>query len=215
MTEDPKTVRALFYGLGADGTVGANKNSIKIIGEDTENFAQGYFVYDSKKSGSVTTSHLRFGPKPLRSVVSHLQRKLRGLPPVLIPRARGHAEGRGSRRGVPAQLAVWSGRCLGQPAQDVQKQIIEKKLKFYVIDGYKVAKETGMGGRINTIMQTCFFAISGVLPREEAIEAIKYSIKKTYGKRGESVVQKNYAAVDATLAHLKEVKVPGNDLEQL
>ncbi len=207
-TEHPKTVRAMFYGLGADGTVGANKNSIKIIGEDTENFAQGYFVYDSKKSGSVTTSHLRFGPKPIRSsylinsanfVACHqfsfLERvdMLKAAEPgavFLLNSLFGPDE-------------IWDNL-----PKTVQKQIIEKKLKFYVIDGYKVAKETGMGGRINTIMQTCFFAISGVLPREEAIESIKYSIKKTYGKRGESIVQKNFAAVDATLANLKEVKVP-------
>ncbi len=207
-TEHPKTVRAMFYGLGADGTVGANKNSIKIIGEDTENFAQGYFVYDSKKSGSITTSHLRFGPKPIRSsylissanfVACHqfsfLERidMLKAAEPgavFLLNSLYGPDE-------------VWD-----QLPKKVQRQIIDKKLKFYVIDGYKVAKETGMGGRINTIMQTCFFAISGVLPREEAIESIKYSIKKTYGKRGEAVVQKNFAAVDATLAHLYEVKVP-------
>ncbi len=207
-TEDPKTVRAMFYGLGADGTVGANKNSIKIIGEDTENYAQGYFVYDSKKSGSVTTSHLRFGPKPLRSsylitsanfVACHQFSFLERVDMLKC----AHEGATFLLNSLYGPEEVWDNL-----PKTVQKQIIEKKLKFYVIDGYKVAKETGMGGRINTIMQTCFFAISGVLPREEAIEAIKYSIKKTYGKRGESVVQKNYAAVDATLAHLKEVKVP-------
>ncbi len=208
-TEDPKTVRALFYGLGADGTVGANKNSIKIIGEDTENYAQGYFVYDSKKSGSLTTSHLRFGPKPIHStylisrasfVACHqfnfLERidMLRAAQPgatFLLNSPFGPDE-------------VWD-----HLPRTVQQQIIEKKLKFYVIDGYKVAKETGMGGRINTIMQTCFFAISGVLPREEAIKAIKKAIEKTYGKRGEAVVQKNFAAVDSTLDNLFEVMFPG------
>jgi pyruvate-ferredoxin/flavodoxin oxidoreductase len=208
-TEVPGTVRALFYGLGADGTVGANKNSIKIIGEETDNFAQGYFVYDSKKSGAMTTSHLRFGPKPLHSsylitkasfVACHqfsfLERfdVLKAAEPgatFLLNSAYGPDD-------------VWS-----RLPRTVQRQIIEKKLKFYVIDGYEVAKNTGMGGRVNTIMQTCFFAISGVLPRAEAIEAIKHSIEKTYGKRGESVVKKNFAAVDAALDHLHEVKVPG------
>ncbi len=207
-TEDPRTVRAMFFGLGADGTVGANKNSIKIIGEDTENYAQGYFVYDSKKSGSMTTSHLRFGPRPILSsylitranfVACHqfnfLERVdvLRSAEPgatFLLNSAFGAEE-------------VWD-----HMPRAVQKQIIDKKLKVYVIDAIKVARETGMGGRINTIMQTCFFAISGVLPREEAIKAIKYSISKTYGKRGESVVQKNFAAVDSTLENLFEVKYP-------
>ena len=207
-TEEPGTVRALFYGLGADGTVGANKNSIKIIGEETDNFAQGYFVYDSKKSGSITTSHLRFGPKPIHSSYliteanfiachqfSFLERvdMLKAAEPgatFLLNSVYGPGE-------------VWN-----HIPSNVQKQIIEKKLKFYVIDGYEVGRNTGMGGRINTIMQTCFFAISGVLPREDAIAAIKYAIKKTYGKRGESVVQKNFAAVDAALDHLHEVKVP-------
>jgi pyruvate-ferredoxin/flavodoxin oxidoreductase len=207
--EIPGTVRALFFGLGADGTVGANKNSIKIIGEETGNFAQGYFVYDSKKSGAITTSHLRFGPHPLRSsylitqasfVACHqfsfLERidMLRAAEPgatFLLNSIYGPDE-------------VWD-----HLPRLVQKQIIDKKLKFYVIDGYDVAKQTGMGGRINTIMQTCFFAISGVLPREEAIAAIKHTIENTYGKRGVSVVQKNFAAVDAALSHLHEVKVPG------
>jgi pyruvate-ferredoxin/flavodoxin oxidoreductase len=207
-TETPGTVRALFYGLGADGTVGANKNSIKIIGEETENFAQGYFVYDSKKSGSITTSHLRFGPKPIRS--SYLINKANFVACHQFSFLERIDVLRSAEQGATFLLnsiygpdEVWNNL-----PRLVQKQIIDKKLKFYVIDGYKVGTETGMGGRINTIMQTCFFAISGVLPREEAIEAIKYSIKKTYGKRGESVVQKNFAAVDAALSHLHEVKVP-------
>jgi pyruvate-ferredoxin/flavodoxin oxidoreductase len=207
-TEVQGTVRALFYGLGADGTVGANKNSIKIIGEETDNFAQGYFVYDSKKSGAITTSHLRFGPTPLRSsyliakasfVACHqfsfLERidMLKAAEPgatFLLNSIYGPEE-------------VWD-----HLPRTVQRQIIEKKLKFYVIDGYRVAADTGMGARINTIMQTCFFAISGVLPREEAIAAIKHTIEKTYGKRGESVVKKNFAAVDEALGHLHQVKVP-------
>jgi pyruvate-ferredoxin/flavodoxin oxidoreductase len=207
-TEDPKTVRAQFYGLGADGTVGANKNSIKIIGEDTDNYAQGYFVYDSKKSGSVTISHLRFGPKPLHStylissanfVACHQFSFLEKLD-VLKSAAPGAVFLLNSPYGKDE---VWD-----KIPRKVQEQIIAKQLKFYVIDGYAVAKETGMGVRINTIMQTCFFAISGVLPREEAIAAIKHAIEKTYGKRGESVVKKNFAAVDAALDHLHQVSVP-------
>jgi pyruvate-ferredoxin/flavodoxin oxidoreductase len=207
-TEDPRTVRALFYGLGADGTVGANKNSIKIIGEDTENYAQGYFVYDSKKSGSITTSHLRFGPKPIRSsylitranfVACHQFSFLERID-VLKYADTGAVFLLNSQFGKDE---VWN-----QLPRPVQQQIIAKKLQFYVIDGYSVAKETGMGQRINTIMQTCFFAISGVLPREEAIDAIKKAIKKTYGKRGDAIVQQNFAAVDSTLANLHQVEVP-------
>ena len=207
-TEDPATVRALFYGLGADGTVGANKNSIKIIGEETDNFAQGYFVYDSKKSGAITVSHLRFGSKPIRSsyliakasfVACHQFSFLERID-VLKGAAPGATFLLNSTFGPDD---VWNHLPL-----TVQRQIVEKKLKFYVIDGYEVAKQTGMGGRVNTIMQTCFFAISGVLPREEAITAIKHSIEKTYGKRGESIVKKNFAAVDAALDHLHQVQVP-------
>ena len=207
-TEAPGTVRALFYGLGADGTVGANKNSIKIIGEETENFAQGYFVYDSKKSGSITTSHLRFGNKPIRS--SYLITKANFVAChqfsflERIDMLKFAEPGATFLLNSPYDATeVWD-----KLPRLVQQQIISKKLKFFVIHGDEVAKVTGMGGRINTIMQTCFFAISGVLPREEAIAAIKYAIKKTYGKRGDTVVQKNYAAVDASLSHLQEVKVP-------
>jgi pyruvate-ferredoxin/flavodoxin oxidoreductase len=207
-SEVPGTVRALFYGLGADGTVGANKNSIKIIGEETENYAQGYFVYDSKKSGAITVSHLRFGPQPLHSsylitnanfVACHQFSFLERLD--MLKWAEPGATFLLNSPFSPDE--VWD-----QLPRTVQRQIIAKKLHFYVIDGYEVAKKTGMGGRVNTIMQTCFFAISGVLPREEAISAIKHAIEKTYGKRGEAVVQKNFAAVDATLSHLSEVKVP-------
>jgi pyruvate-ferredoxin/flavodoxin oxidoreductase len=207
-TEEPRTVRALFYGLGSDGTVGANKNSIKIIGTETENYAQGYFVYDSKKSGSMTTSHLRFGPTPIRSsylisqasfVACHnfsFLEKINVLEPA-IPGAVFLLNSPYSAEDVWEQLP-----------KTAQEEILRKKIDFYVIDGYKVAREAGMGTRINTIMQTCFFAISGVLPREEAIEQIKKAIKKTYGKRGEAVVQKNFAAVDHALAHLEKVTVP-------
>ncbi len=207
-TEDPKTVRAIFYGLGSDGTVGANKNSIKIIGEDTDNYAQGYFVYDSKKAGSVTISHLRFGPKPIHST-------------YLITHANFvacHQFNFLEQRDILKAAVPGSTFLLNSPygpeevwdhiPRSTQKQIIKKKLHFYVIDGYAVAAEAGMGRRINTVMQTCFFAISGILPRDEAIGAIKHAIEKTYGRRGEAVVQKNYAAVDASLDHLYEVKVP-------
>ncbi|MGA3263893.1 MAG: pyruvate:ferredoxin (flavodoxin) oxidoreductase, partial [Terracidiphilus sp.] len=208
-TEDPKTVRALFYGLGSDGTVGANKNSIKIIGDNTPNFAQGYFVYDSKKSGSMTTSHLRFGPTPIRSS-------------YLITRASFVACHNFSflekmdvlEAAMPGAVFLLNSPYSADEVWDhlprtTQEEMLRKKIEFYVIDGYKVAREAGMGTRINTIMQTCFFAISGVLPRDEAIAQIKKSIQKTYGKRGEAVVQKNFAAVDHALAHLKKVELPG------
>jgi pyruvate-ferredoxin/flavodoxin oxidoreductase len=207
--ELPETVRCVFWGLGADGTVGANKNSIKIIGEETDNFAQGYFVYDSKKSGSVTISFLRFGPRYIRA-------------PYLIGQANFVACHQFSflerfdvlKYAMPGAVfllnstyspeEVWD-----QLPRETQQTILDKKLKFYVIDAYEVAQKTGMGGRINTIMQTCFFAISGVLPREQAIDEIKKAIKKTYGKRGDAVVHQNFEAVDSTLANLHEVKVPG------
>ncbi len=207
-TESPRTVRALFYGLGSDGTVGANKNSIKIIGSETPNYAQGYFVYDSKKSGSLTTSHLRFGPEPIRStylisranfIACHQSEFLEKVD-VLAAAEPGAVFLLNSSWGPDE---VWQ-----HLPRTIQKTIIEKRLRLYVIDGYTVARENGMGTRINTVMQTCFFAISGVLPREEAIQQIKKAIQKTYGKRGEAVVQQNFAAVDAALAHLHEVKPP-------
>ena len=207
-TEDPRTVRALFYGLGSDGTVGANKNSIKIIGSETPNYAQGYFVYDSKKSGSVTTSHLRFGPDPILStyliskanfVACHQFQFLERMD-ILAAADQGAVFLLNTPYGPDE---IWN-----HLPKKTQETILKKKIKFYVIDGYTVARQTGMGNRINTIMQTCFFAISGVLPREEAIEQIKKAIKKTYGKRGDAVVQQNFAAVDAAIANLHEVKVP-------
>jgi pyruvate-ferredoxin/flavodoxin oxidoreductase len=207
-TEDPATVRAVFYGLGADGTVGANKNTIKIIGEETDNFAQGYFVYDSKKSGSITISHLRFGPRPIHS--TYLINRANFVACHQFPFLERLDVLQAAEPGAPFLLnsphsaeEVWD--YLPRP---VQEQIIRKRLRFFVIDGYRVARETGMGERINTIMQTCFFAISGILPRDEAIAAIKHAIEKTYKKRGEAVVQKNFAAVDAALDHLAEVRVP-------
>jgi pyruvate-ferredoxin/flavodoxin oxidoreductase len=207
-TEDAETMRAVFYGLGSDGTVGANKNSIKIIGEETGLFAQGYFVYDSKKAGSVTVSHLRFGPRQIRSAYlvnratflachqfSFLDRfdVLKAAEPgatFLLNSPYGPAE-------------VW-----GKLPRAVQEQVLAKKLRLFVIDASRVAREAGMGGRTNTVMQTCFFALSGVLPREQAVAAIKKAIAKTYGKRGEAVVARNCSAVDAALAHLFEVVAP-------
>ncbi len=207
-TEPSDVVRAVFFGLGADGTVGANKNSIKIIGEETDNYAQGYFVYDSKKAGAVTTSHLRFGPRPIRS--SYLIREANFVAChqwVFLEKYDM------LRYAVPGAVFLLNAPFPKEEVWDrlpraVQEQIIAKRLRLYAIDGYEVAKATGMGTRINTIMQTCFFAISGVLPREEAIEQIKKAIKKTYGSKGEEVVRKNYQAVDDTLANLHEIKVP-------
>jgi pyruvate-ferredoxin/flavodoxin oxidoreductase len=209
-TESPDVVRAIFYGLGADGTVGANKNSIKIIGEDTDFFAQGYFVYDSKKSGSTTVSHLRFGPRPIHSIylidkasfVACHQWFFLEKYDLLKNAIPGATFLLNSLYGVEE---VWD-----KLPKHIQKGLIEKKIKFYIINGYNVAKETGMGERINTIMQTCFFAISGVLPKDDAIAAIKKSIEKTYGKKGADVVKQNFDAVDKTLANLFEVKVPAN-----
>jgi pyruvate-ferredoxin/flavodoxin oxidoreductase len=208
--EHPETVRCVFFGLGSDGTVGANKNSIKIIGEETDNYAQGYFVYDSKKSGQMTTSHLRFGPKPIEApyliepnqanfVACHQFNFMERFD--MLKYAREGATF--LLNSMYSKDEVWE-----HLPQEVQSAIIEKKLKFYVINGYDVAEQTGMGQRMNTIMQTAFFAISGVLPREQAIDEIKKAIEKTYGKRGEAVVQKNYEAVDATIASLFEVAVP-------
>ncbi len=206
--EDARATRAVFFGLGADGTVGANKNSIKIIGEETENHAQGYFVYDSKKSGSMTVSHLRFGPEPIRKpwlndsagfVACHQPRFLETTDMLTLAQP-------GATFLVNAPWPAeqfWS-----RLPRKVQEQILAKKLTVYTIDAVSVAQGAGMGGRINTVMQTCFFALSGVLPREEAIEAIKASIRKTYGRRGEELVQRNFAAVDAALEHLHEVALP-------
>ena len=207
-TEKDDVVRAMFYGLGADGTVGANKNSIKIIGEDTSNYAQGYFVYDSKKSGTTTVSHLRFGPRPIRSSYLIDKANFVGCHQWLFLEKYNvvHELVEGGTFLLNSQYPadeVWS-----KLPRITQEEIIRKKLNFYVIDGYAVAQKTGMGGRVNTIMQTCFFAISGVLPKDEAIAAIKRSIKKTYGKKGEDIVKMNFDAVDHTLANLFKVKVP-------
>jgi pyruvate-ferredoxin/flavodoxin oxidoreductase len=206
--EKADVIRAVFFGLGSDGTVGANKNSVKIIGEGTPNFAQGYFVYDSKKSGAVTISHLRFGPEVIRapyliknaSFVGCHQAQFLEQYDVLEYAA---PKGVFLLNSIYPAATVWA-----HMPRSVQEALIEKQLKFYTIDAYKVAREAGMGGRINTIMQTCFFAISGVLPKDAAIAKIKEAIEKTYGKKGPEIVQKNFAAVDQTLAALEQVTVP-------
>ena len=205
--EPDSVVRAMFYGLGSDGTVGANKNSIKIIGEETDNYAQGYFVYDSKKSGAVTVSHLRFGSQPIRST-------------YLIDRANFvgcHQWNFLEKLDVLKQAADEATFLLNSPYSvdevwqqlpiEVQEEIVRKNLKLYIIDANKVARESGMAGRINTVMQVCFFALAGILPQEEAIEQIKKAIVKTYGKKGQQIVQMNLKAVDNTLDNLFEVNV--------
>jgi pyruvate-ferredoxin/flavodoxin oxidoreductase len=203
--EPDSVVRAMFYGLGSDGTVGANKNSIKIIGEETDNYAQGYFVYDSKKSGSITVSHLRFGSQPIRSTYLIEKANFIGCHQwFLLERIdvlKNAAPGAIFLLNSPHDpYTVWE----YLPVK-VQEQIISKQLKFYVINANKVARESGMGGRINTIMQVCFFALAGVLPQEQAIAKIKQAIEKTYGKKGTEVVQKNLEAVDRTLENLHKV----------
>ncbi|MBD3422539.1 MAG: pyruvate:ferredoxin (flavodoxin) oxidoreductase [Chitinivibrionales bacterium] len=207
-TEGDETYRAMFYGLGSDGTVGANKNSIKIIGSETDNFAQGYFVYDSKKAGAITVSHLRFGPKQIRS-------------PYLISRANFLAchnfsflekydmlknlvdEGIFLLTSPYNKDEVWE-KLPGR----VQKQIVDKKIKLYVIDALSIAESLGLGARINVVMQTAFFRISSIMEEIKAIDAIKTAIKKTYGKKGEAVVNMNNSAVDKALEHIEEVPVP-------
>jgi pyruvate-ferredoxin/flavodoxin oxidoreductase len=206
--EPDDVVRAQFFGLGSDGTVGANKESIKIIGENTDYFAQGYFVYDSKKSGAMTISHLRFGPRPIRSTylitkanfVACHQAFLLETCDVLRDLAPGGTFLLNSPLGYD--------RVCGRLPENVQRRLIELRANFFVIDGNKVARDAGMGGRINTVMQTCFFAISGVLPAQQAIEAIKNSVRKAYAKKGDEVVEMNLRAIDQTLAHLHEVKIP-------
>lgn len=202
--------QAVFYGLGSDGTVSANKNSIKIIGEATDKQVQGYFVYDSKKSGAVTVSHLRFGDQPIRSsyliadndanfVACHQPVFLERYP--MLDKAK---DGAVFLLNSPLPVAeVWASL-----PRSMQQQIIEKKIRFYSIDAYDVAEQAGMGKRINTIMQTCFFSISGILPRDEAIAAIKNAVEKTYGKKGKRLVDFNFKAIDAALENLHEVKVP-------
>ena len=207
-TEPDDQVRALFWGLGADGTVSANKNSIKIIGEETSNYAQGYFVYDSKKAGAMTVSHLRFGDRPIRS--TYLIQRATFIAVHQFQFLSSHDVLEAAVDGATLLLntpygpqEVWD-----HLPRSVQEQIIRKRIKVYSIDAYAVAKQKQLGNRINTIMQTCFFAISGVLARDAAIQKIKESIRKTYGKRGEPVIRQNFAAVDAALEYLHEIPVP-------
>ncbi len=215
-----KVTQCMFYGLGADGTVSANKNSIKIIGEGTDLYGQGYFVYDSKKAGAVTISHLRFGPDPINSpyLIGEGQADFVAChQPVFLEKydMLDHARAGGVfLLNSPAPVdQVWQ-----TIPRKMQQQIIYKKLSIYTIDAYKVAEETGMGRRINTIMQTCFFAISGILPKDEAIEKIKQAAEKTYGKKGPAVVKQNFEAIDTSLANLHQVEIPGSatsDFEQI
>jgi pyruvate-ferredoxin/flavodoxin oxidoreductase len=202
--------RCMFFGLGSDGTVGANKNTIKILGEETELYGQGYFVYDSKKAGAGTISHLRFSPRPIHSSYLIGENEAHFVAchqPTFLERfdMLDHAaEGAVFLLNSPAAPdAVWN-----TLPRRMQAQMIEKKIRFYTIDAYDIARKTGMGNRINTIMQTCFFAISGVLPRDLAIEKIKHAAEKSYGKKGRAVVEANWRAIDETLANLHEVKVP-------
>jgi len=206
--EPQKVTRALFFGLGSDGTVSANKNSIKIIGENTELFCQGYFVYDSKKAGSQTTSHLRFGPEPIKA-------------PYLIQSANFIAchkfsfvnhiellEDAAHKSVFLLNSPVAADKVWDEMPEPVQRIIIDREISFHVIDASTVARIAGMGRRINTIMQTCFFALSGVLPRDESIAQIKSAIEKTYARKGQEVVQQNFKAVDAALDHLHQVEIP-------
>ena len=214
-TEPDDVIRAVFFGLGSDGTVSANRNSIKIIGAHTDLYAQGYFVLDSKKAGSVTVSHLRFGPRPIRStyliqqasfVACHDFERLErsDVLGIAAPGATLLLNSPFGPEEVWAQLPV-----------DVQQQIIDKRLRFFVVDGYEIAKEAGLGTRINTVMQTCFFALADIFPIDEAVHAIKEAVVASYGKRGETVLSRNFAAVDAALAALHEVPVPTSALSDL
>jgi pyruvate-ferredoxin/flavodoxin oxidoreductase len=205
-----ETFQAMFYGLGSDGTVSANKNTIKIIGEATDLNAQGYFVYDSKKSGAITVSHLRFGPEPIRSsyLIAENDANFIGCHQTIFLERYDMLANAGENAvfllNTPASVEqVWA----SLPAR-MQEQMITKKIRFYVIDGYAVAEKSGMGKRINTIMQTCFFAISGVLPQKDAVTAIKHAVEKTYGKKGQRVVELNFKAIDETLASLHPVPLP-------
>ena len=208
VTEDPDVVGCIFYGLGADGTVGANKNSIKIIGEETDGYAQGYFVYDSKKSGSKTISHLRFGPRPIRSTYliqrAHFIACHQFQFVTQIEMLREAAEEAVFLLNSPYPAGeVWD-----HLPPRMREELVAKRIHLYVIDADRVAAEAGLGGRLNTIMQTCFFAISGVLPRDQAIQKIKDAIQTTYGRKGQALVEQNFAAVDRALHHLFEVRLP-------
>jgi len=208
--ESDRIFTALFYGLGSDGTVGANKNTIKIIGEETDNYVQGYFVYDSKKAGAVTISHLRFGPRPIRSSYLVQKAKFVGCHNFNFLNTLEVLEKADQNAVFLLNSFYDHDKVWDKLSQEIQQQIIDKNLTFYHINAYEVAHKTGMGHHINTIMQTCFFAISGVLPSDIAIDKIKNAIKKTYSKKGEAIVQHNFEAVDGALAHLQEIDYPKN-----
>ncbi len=210
LIESDEIIRSVFFGLGSDGTVSGNKNSIKIIGDQTENYAQGYFVYDSKKAGAKTISHLRFGPDPIRApyiievnqadfVACHQFSFLEQIDMVKYVKPGGTF----LLNSIDGPDQVWNNL-----PQDVQERLLEKEADFYIIDAYKVAEEVGLGTRINTVMQTCFFAISGVLPKDRAIKEIKAMIKKSYGKKGDEIVKMNYKAVDLSLKNMHKVDLP-------
>jgi len=213
--EGDDVIRALFYGLGADGTVGANKNSIKIIGEETDHNAQGYFVYDSKKSLATTVSHLRFGLKPIKSTYLIETANFIACHQFTLLEKFDILKNINDGGTFLINSPYSKDEVVKKIPRRMCEQISKKKLKFYVINAYAVAKETGMGTRINTIMQTCFFAISGVLPKDEAIKKIKEAIKKTYGAKGDEIVKKNFKAVDKTLENLFEVKVSFDDMSDI
>jgi pyruvate-ferredoxin/flavodoxin oxidoreductase len=210
------TFQAMFYGLGSDGTVSANKNSIKIIGEETDWFAQGYFVYDSKKSGAITVSHLRFGPKPIRStyLIGKNDANFIGChQDIFLERYDMLVNA------APNSVFLLNSRCTPDKVWDslpllMQQQLLAKNIRFFVIDADQVAENSGMGKRINTIMQTCFFAISGILPQAQAIAAIKHAVEKTYSKKGKRIVELNFKAIDETLAGLHQVSLPAQTSSQ-
>ncbi len=207
-TEPDDVVRAVFYGLGSDGTVGANKNSVKIIGENTELHAQGYFVYDSRKAGAVTVSHLRFGPRPIPSTYLIRQANFVACHQFNFLERMDVLEVAQPGATLLLNSPYGPGEVWDQLPAEVQQQIVDKGLRFYVIDAYRVARDAGLGGRVNTVLQTCFFALAGVLPQEDAIREIKEAISKTYEKFGQAVLDRNYAAVDRALDELHEVTVP-------
>jgi pyruvate-ferredoxin/flavodoxin oxidoreductase len=206
--ESPEVTRAVFWGLGSDGTVGANRNTIKILGEETSNFAQGYFVYDSKKSGAVTTSHLRFGPQPIRS--SYLVRKAQFIACHQFDLLERYDVLETASEGADFLLNAPYGpdEIWDRLPREVQDQIVEKHLLFFVVDAQKIAREMGLKGRINTIMQACFFGITAILPKADAVDRIKKAIQESYAKKGSDVLRRNFAAVDASLEGLALVKVP-------
>ena len=211
------TFQALFYGLGSDGTVSANKNTIKIIGETTELHAQGYFVYDSKKSGAMTVSHLRFGPKPIKStyLISDNDADFIGCHQSIFLERSDLLSSAAKQAVFLLNTPLSAEHAWASLPLTMQQQMLSKQLRFYIIDAYAVAEKTGMGKRINTIMQTCFFAISGVLPQEDAISAIKHAVEKTYGKKGQSIIELNFQAIDETLSSLHSVSLPDHASSQL